>query len=96
MLALIEVRSALRCSYCHGEARGLLEGCEGCAALFHADCRLELGRCATLGCQAPSVQSPLPSRGAPAPARKVPRPLRLVLDRWFWLAVLFVWGLFGR
>lgn len=61
--------SGLRCALCHGEARGLLEGCGACGALLHADCRRDLGRCPTIGCGEASVQAqplaPLP----PARAR---------------------------
>ncbi len=39
-----------RCGYCHGGA-GALDTCQECAALTHADCRTELGRCPTLGCR---------------------------------------------
>jgi hypothetical protein len=53
---VIKVKGALRCAYCHGEAQGLLECCDGCGVLVHADCRRELGRCSTLGCQAPPAQ----------------------------------------
>ena len=51
-------KGLLRCGYCHGEAHGLLEGCSECGILLHADCRRALGRCPTLGCLSPSVQSP--------------------------------------
>lgn len=51
-------KGLLRCGYCHGEAHGLLEGCSECGILLHADCRRALGRCATLGCSSPSVQTP--------------------------------------
>jgi len=54
---VIKVKGALRCAYCHGAAQGLLECCDGCGVLVHADCRRELGRCSTLGCQAPSAQA---------------------------------------
>ncbi len=53
---MIKVQGALRCAYCHGAAQGLLECCDGCGVLVHADCRRELGRCSTLGCAAPSAQ----------------------------------------
>lgn len=50
-------KALLRCGYCHGEAHGLLEGCSACGILLHADCRRALGRCPTLGCLTPSVQT---------------------------------------
>ena len=54
---MIQTYAPLRCSYCHGEARGLLQSCAGCASLLHVDCRRELGRCTTLGCQrAPALR----------------------------------------
>lgn len=54
---VIKVKGALRCAYCHGDAQGLLECCDACGVLVHAECRRELGRCSTLGCAAPSVQT---------------------------------------
>ena len=41
--------SHLRCSICH-EDRGALDECLGCGTVFHGECRLESGRCPTLGC----------------------------------------------
>jgi hypothetical protein len=63
-------RPLLRCAYCH---EGLNDGtsCVACHAVFHADCRAELGRCPTLGCKggalapvgfAPQVAAPAPER----------------------------------
>lgn len=87
MPALITPRTHLRCGYCHGEARGLLECCQGCGALLHADCRRELARCSTLGCLASSVQDSAPPAPKPPPT--------LVQRSWLWLVFLLVWGLFG-
>lgn len=55
-VAVIKVKGTLRCASCHGEVKGLLECCGACGVLVHADCRRGLGRCPTLGCQAPSAQ----------------------------------------
>lgn len=41
------------CPYCR-EPVGAGPSCFGCGVAYHAECRVELGRCATLGC-APAV-----------------------------------------
>lgn len=84
-------RGVLRCGFCHGDAQGLLEACQGCSVLLHADCRRDLGRCCTLGCEAPSVQSAAISiqvarEGTTPPAaqntRQGPNPARGGLRFW--------------
>jgi hypothetical protein len=42
-------RTEARCAYCHDDAPSV--SCRLCGALFHEDCREELGRCTTLGCR---------------------------------------------
>jgi predicted DCC family thiol-disulfide oxidoreductase YuxK len=42
---------AARCGYCHGDAAADGKSCPRCRGVLHADCRDELGRCATLGCR---------------------------------------------
>lgn len=53
----LRVAESLRCAYCYELPRGLLEGCEVCGALLHAECRRELGRCSTLGCSGEPAQA---------------------------------------
>jgi hypothetical protein len=40
------------CAYCHDLLGAEPTRCGGCGAEYHADCRRELGRCATVGCAA--------------------------------------------
>lgn len=49
------------CAYCHDGLGAEPTRCEACGAEYHADCRAELGRCATVGCTAGA-----PTRTAPA------------------------------
>ncbi len=41
-----------RCAICHDTLGEQETACAGCGSKTHADCRRELGRCATLGCAA--------------------------------------------
>ncbi len=53
---------ALRCAICHDDAKNAAT-CPGCASVFHVECREELARCPSLGCQALApMRSPLQLR----------------------------------
>lgn len=62
---------AVRCGYCRDRVgRGVR--CGSCGAVYHADCRRQLGRCGTLGCapaappaQEPRAREPVAQAGPP-------------------------------
>jgi len=54
-LALHEHARPSQCAFCHGPLSAASEevaACRSCAAVYHQDCALEAGRCATFGCGA--------------------------------------------
>lgn len=57
---------AASCAYCHDLLGAAPTRCGGCGAEYHAECRIELGRCATLGCSAGVAP-----RAAPAPQPRI-------------------------
>lgn len=74
----IKVSGQIRCAYCHEQARGLLDCCNACGVVLHAECRRALKRCPTLGCSAPAAASLEPT----APGRvagRAPRQAKGIL-----------------
>lgn len=57
--ALLERSREVRCAYCHDafERVDAPRVCTGCQALLHGDCWREAGRCPSLGCRGPRVES---------------------------------------
>jgi hypothetical protein len=59
-----------RCAYCHDALRGAVATCARCHTVCHDDCREQLGRCPTLGCDGVAPTPPSPrTRAHPSRAR---------------------------
>jgi hypothetical protein len=73
------------CPYCKAGLGGPYHSCGGCRTRYHADCWVELGGCATLGCSGapvPVVRSDAVSQAAlKAPVRAARHSVSVHLDR---------------